>query len=74
LLPQVASPEYGWDAKTFLDYTLREAGLPALCWHQKNTEILTFEGPDLTGVVWGIGLTPEQCNTIRQEDSPAAWK
>jgi len=48
LLPQVAT-EYGWDAKTFLDYTCEKAGLPARCWHQKNTEILTFEGQIFTG-------------------------
>lgn len=52
LLPQVA-PEYGWDAKTFLDYTCEKAGLPALCWHQKNTEILTFEGQIFTGSFGG---------------------
>jgi len=48
LLPQVAT-EYGWDAKTFLDQTCEKAGLPARCWHQKNTEILTFEGQIFTG-------------------------
>jgi len=48
LLPQVAT-EYGWDAKTFLDQTCNKAGLPARCWHQKNTEILTFEGQIFTG-------------------------
>jgi uncharacterized protein, PH0010 family len=48
LLPQVAT-EYGWDAKTFLDQTCNKAGLPARCWHQANTEILTFEGQIFTG-------------------------
>lgn len=48
LLPQVAT-EYGWDAKTFLDHTCEKAGLPPRCWHQANTEILTFEGQIFTG-------------------------
>jgi uncharacterized protein (TIGR00296 family) len=43
LLPQVAT-EYGWDAATFLSHTCMKAGLPATCWHNRNVEILSFEG------------------------------
>jgi len=48
LLPQVAT-EYGWDAQTFLNQTCEKAGLPARCWHQADTAILTFEGQIFTG-------------------------
>lgn len=43
LLPQVA-PEWGWDAKTFLNHTCEKAGLPAGCWKNPAVEVLTFEG------------------------------
>ncbi len=41
LLPQVAT-EYGWDRKTFLEYTCRKAGLPTSAWKDPDTEIYIF--------------------------------
>jgi AmmeMemoRadiSam system protein A len=41
LLPQVAT-EYGWDRKTFLEYTCRKAGLPTNAWQDEETEIEIF--------------------------------
>ncbi len=41
LLPQVAT-EYGWDRKTFLEYTCQKAGLPTTAWKDKGTEIYIF--------------------------------
>jgi hypothetical protein len=43
LLPQVCT-DYGWDAREFLDQTCVKAGLPSHVWHNKNVEVLTFEG------------------------------
>jgi len=43
LLPQVCT-DYDWDARTFLDQTCAKAGLPSHVWHNKNVEVLTFEG------------------------------
>lgn len=43
LLPQVAT-EYSWGGEEFLTHTCMKAGLPANCWKQADTEILTFEG------------------------------
>lgn len=42
LLPQVAV-EYNWDAKDFLDYTCKKAGLPAEAWQDERTEIYRFK-------------------------------
>jgi AmmeMemoRadiSam system protein B/AmmeMemoRadiSam system protein A len=41
LLPQVAT-EYGWDRKTFLEYTCQKAGLPTTAWKDKGIEIYIF--------------------------------
>jgi AmmeMemoRadiSam system protein B/AmmeMemoRadiSam system protein A len=41
LLPQVAT-EYGWDRKTFLEYTCLKAGLPKDAWKHKETIIYVF--------------------------------
>ena len=43
LLPQVCT-DYGWDSRTFLEQTCAKAGLPSHVWHNKNVEVLTFEG------------------------------
>ena len=43
LLPQVCT-DYQWDARTFLEQTCAKAGLPAHVWHNKNVEVMTFEG------------------------------
>jgi AMMECR1 domain-containing protein len=41
LLPQVAT-EYGWDRKTFLEYTCLKAGLPKDAWKDEGTIIYVF--------------------------------
>ena len=41
LLPQVAK-EYGWDRKTFLEYTCYKAGLPRDAWKSGDTKIYVF--------------------------------
>ena len=41
LLPQVAT-EYGWDRKTFLEYTCLKAGLPKGAWKDRETIIYIF--------------------------------
>ncbi len=41
LLPQVAA-DYNWDTVEFLGQTCRKAGLPELCWKEKNCEIYIF--------------------------------
>lgn len=41
LLPQVAT-EYGWDKKTFLEYTCQKAGLPRDAWKSRDTAIYVF--------------------------------
>ena len=43
LLPQVCT-DYQWDARTFLEQTCAKAGLPSHVWHNKNVEVMTFEG------------------------------
>lgn len=41
LLPQVAT-EYGWDRKTFLEYTCAKAGLPRDAWKSGDIKIYVF--------------------------------
>jgi AmmeMemoRadiSam system protein B/AmmeMemoRadiSam system protein A len=41
LLPQVAT-QYGWDRKTFLEYTCLKAGLPKDAWKDRETIIYVF--------------------------------